>query len=161
MPMGVPPLSMTIAIRAFRSLLLEVYRRTGNFDNSNKVFAKGHKGLRHGWSGEQLRRQRPPSGLSTYVEQWTADNPTPRAKDADATTGRNAQQQELWQLLHTLVDAGTPNVFQFFVLCLWLALVDVAELVVSGDVEQESDYGSDDGDPPNTDTGNPASSSST
>jgi hypothetical protein len=44
---------------------------------------------------------------------------------------------------------------------LWLALVDVAELVISGDVEHESDYGSDDGDPPDANTGNPASSSST
>jgi hypothetical protein len=99
--------------------------------------------------------------LSTYVEQWTHDNPTPRAKDADATTGSNAQQQELWQLLHTLADAGTPNVFQFFVLCLWLALVDVAELVVSGEVEQDSDPGDSDDDMPNMGNGKQRGSAST
>ena len=161
MPMGVPPLSMTIAIRAFRSLLLETYRRTGNFDNSNRVFAKGHKSLRHGWSGDQLRRQEPPSGLSTYVNQWTADRPTPRAKDADATTGRNAQQQELWQLLHTLTAAGTPDIFRFFAICLWLALIDVAELVVGGEVEQDSDPGDSDDDMVDMSNGKQQGSTST
>ena len=67
-------------------------------------------------------------------------------------------QQQLWQLLRTLTQAGTSNVHQFFVLCLWLALIDVAELVVSRDVEQESES---DGDTPNMDDGNTASSSST
>ena len=135
-PSGVPSLSMVVAIRVFRSILRELYERTGNFPNSRRVLAKGNKSLWGGLSGNQLRRQSPPPELSTFVKQMTADNPSPRAKDADAVTGRSASQQELWQLLHTLTGAGTPNVFQFFVICLWLALIDVAELVKSGDVEQ-------------------------
>ena len=152
---------MTTAIRAFRSHLLNIYQRVGTFHSIARVLAKCHKRMKDGLQGDQLRRMQPPAQLSAYVDQMTADSPNPRARDADAETGRNAPQQQLWQLFRTLALAGTSNVHQFFVFCLWLALVDVAELVVSGDVEQESDYGSDDGDPPNTDTGNPASSSST
>ena len=133
---------MIVAIRVFRSILRELYERTGNFPNSRRVLAKGNESLWGGLSGDQLRRQSPPPELSTFVKQMTADNPSPRAKDADAVTGRSTSQQELWQLLHTLTGAGTPNVFQFFVICLWLALIDVAELVKSGDVEQAS-YSSD------------------
>ena len=139
---------MIVAIRVFRSILLELYQRTGNFQNSRRVLAKGHKSLWGGLSGDQLRRQSPPPDLFTFVKQMTADNPIPRAKDADAVTGRNTSQQELWQLLHTLTGAGTPNVFQFFVICLWLALIDVAELVVSGDVEQTSYSGDSDDEMP-------------
>ena len=50
-PSGVPSLSMVVAIRVFRSILRELYERTGNFPNSRRVLAKGNKSLWGGLSG--------------------------------------------------------------------------------------------------------------
>ena len=149
---------MTAAIRAFRSHLVDMYQRVGTFHSIARVLAKSRKHMKDGLQGDELRRMQPPTELSAYVNQMTADSPNPKARDADAESGRNVPQQQLWQLLRTLTQAGTSNVHQFFVLCLWLALIDVAELVVSRDVEQESES---DGGTPNMDDGNTASSSST
>ena len=152
---------MMVAIRVFSSILRELYARTGNFPNSAKVLAKGHKSMKNNLSGDQLRRQNPPLELSTFARDMTANNPTPRARDANAVTGRNPSQQELWQLLHTLDAAGTPDVFQFFVICLWLALIEVAELIVNRDLEQDSDAGDSDDDMPDMGSGAPMGLSST
>ena len=50
--------------------------------------------------------------------------------------------------MQTLTRAGTPNVAEFFVKALWLAMIDTAVSVTAGQVAQESsDDGSDDGMP--------------
>ena len=138
-------MSSAVAIRAFRSILQEQFERTGTFPNISRVMAKSKKSLFSGMSAETLRGEPVPPTLSTWARDQTADRPSPRARNADPITGRNPEQQELWQLMQTLTLAGTPNVAEFFVVALWLAMIDTAVSVTTGQVAQESsDDGSDD-----------------
>jgi hypothetical protein len=110
--------------------------------------AHSRKSLFNGMSAEMLRKQPIPPTLATWAQDQSADRPSPRSLTADPITGRNAEQQELWQLMQNLIHAGTPNVAEFFVQSLWVALIETAAAVIAGDLEQDSDHeGSDDGMP--------------